>query len=119
MPLNSEHELILASVYDCLDHAVRRPGYRLEVAAYHIDRLMMMNVDRCVSLLSKLCYQRILGDIDRVRASREHVALHVFERVLDFCFEILDQRAAAINIERLDAKAYGKHRQPPIFGDGE
>src|SRR6185369_16067274 len=108
MSLHAEYELVGSSVDDRFNDAVGRPGNGLEIPADDIYGLMMMTIDRRVSRFSQLCNERILGDVNRVRAPPKQIALHVFERVFDFGLDVLDQRASPINVQRLDTKKIGR-----------
>src|SRR5262245_12618566 len=90
MPLHSENKLLGPRIDDRLDHPIRSPGYWLEIPADDIDGLMMMAVDGSMSRFGEPRDQRIFSDVDRVRPSREHIALHVFKRFLDFALNILN-----------------------------
>src|ERR1044071_706777 len=94
VPLDAEYELFRARVDDRFDDAVGGPCDGFEVAAYDVYGLMMMAVDRCVRRTGQPRDQRFFGDVDRMRAPPENVALHVLERVFDFRRNILNQGAA-------------------------
>ena len=44
------------------------------------------------------------------------IALHVLERIFHLAVNVLNQRAAAIHIQRLYAETNRQHRKPPCFG---
>src|SRR5690242_4364086 len=72
---------------------------------------MVMAVDRCVRRRRKLCNQRVFSDVDRVRSSPKEIALHMLQRLFHLGVDVLDQRAATIDIQRLDAETYCQNRQ--------
>src|SRR5215510_16378755 len=115
MPLHAEHKLIVPRVDDGFDYSIRGPRDRFEVAAYDIDGLVMVTVDRHVSRAGELGNQRVLGDVDRMRMTPKHIALHMLDRIFDFSLDVLNQRASAINIQRLNSKTDCQHGKPASF----
>ena len=119
MPLHAEDELIGPRVDHRFDYSIGRPGYGFEVTADDVDGLMMVAVDGRVSRLREPGDERVFGDVDRVRSPPEQIPLHVLERLFDFAVYVLNERAAAIDVQGLNAEADREHRQLSRFGRRE
>ena len=77
---------------------------------------MMVAVDGCVSRFREPGDERVFGDVDRVRSPPEQITLHVLKRLFDFAVYILNERAAAIDVQGLNPESDREHRQLSRFG---
>jgi len=119
VPLHAENELSGPGIDDCFDDGIGGPGNWLEAVADRVDGLMVMTVDGCSVRPSQLGKQRQFREVHGMGVAFVFTFLHMFERAGDVARDVLNQCAAAIDIQRLDPKTNCEHRQPSGFGAGQ
>src|ERR1044072_3122599 len=84
VPLHAQDELFRPRGDYSFAYAVGCPCNGFKVAAHDVNGLMVMAVDGCVGRSGEFGYERILSDVDRMRAPPEQIALHVLKWLFDF-----------------------------------
>src|SRR6267378_1848914 len=115
MPLHAQNETIAARISDSLDNTVRRPGRRYQFPSQCFDRLMMMTVDGCAFTSRQLPQGAVFQHAHPMRMSIPGRALFVLDSILMLAKDVLYQRSAARNIQRLNAETDCKQRHPACF----
>src|SRR5260370_18154984 len=115
MPLHSQSEPIAARIFDSLDNTVRRPGRRHQFPSHCFDRLMMMTVDGRAFTSRQLPQDAVFQHAHPMRMSIARRALFVLDSIWMLANDVLYQRSAAGNIQRLNAEADCKQWHPTVF----
>jgi hypothetical protein len=114
VPLHAEAEP-LAGVFDRFNDAVGRRGGHDQTFAHRLDRLVMPAVDGTGVAFDGFAHQpleqTVFGDPDVMRDGPRRFGERVIQAVGHLGRDVLDERAAASDIQHLDAAADRKDRQ--------
>ena len=116
VPLHAQAEA-RGRIPERLDGPVGRPRADLEAGADAVGGLVVERVDREVVAAGQPVQQRAVRDVDGVRRGERLVALEVVE--LAAVGEVLVQRPAARDVERLQPAADPEQRQVALGGAGQ
>ena len=110
MPLNCQHETIVARIFDRFNHAIGGPCGRNQIRADGFNCLMMVAVDQGVGDATYLRQLAVLRDLHSVRRPFAWHSLFVLDRPVHLRSDVLDQCSPARNVEDLHAEADRKQR---------
>ena len=115
VPLHAQHERPRRRL-DALDHTVGRPGHGPQPASEAVDRLVVERVHPALAPAHQAGEQAARGDLDGVRDTVARGALAVLQRGAGPVGQVLVQRPAARDVQRLEPAADGEDRDPARIG---